>query len=121
MNNEFETAVEDGQSDMKDAPELKVVEGKEGPNNEVVYEYDGELFYVDREKKEVVKAKKSDLEDANHDVVVKDEGESSEGETTSASNRMSDDDKMKDEKKDKDHKKNRDDKNNRNNEDNSQQ
>lgn len=51
--------------------EIQVVEGKEGPNNEVVYEIDGDMFYVDREKKELVKVKKSDLKDSKHEVEVK--------------------------------------------------
>jgi hypothetical protein len=80
MNKDFESSVEgedqQASADYKTAPELEVVEDKEGPNNEVVYKYQDEYFYVDREKKEVVKVKASDLEDADHKVIVK-EGEKS--------------------------------------------
>ena len=53
------------------ADEVQVVEDKEGPNNEVVYEIDGDMFYVDREKKELVKVKKSDLKDSKHEIEIK--------------------------------------------------
>ena len=53
------------------AEDVQVVEEKEGPNNEVVYEIDGDVFYVDREKKELVKVKKSDLKDSKHEVEIK--------------------------------------------------
>ena len=77
MNSEFRSSVEDdknGQahSSVNTAPELEVVEGKEGPNNEVVYQYQGDFFYVDRENKKLVKAEESELEDANNEIIVKD-------------------------------------------------
>lgn len=50
--------------------ELEVVEGKEGPNNEVVYKFKGELWYVDRESKQMVKADESQLKDSKHKVMV---------------------------------------------------
>ena len=58
--------------------ELEVVEGKEGPNNEVVYKFNGEMWYVDRATKEMVKADESKLKDSKHKVMVH------EGTTTNA-------------------------------------
>lgn len=58
--------------------ELEVVEGKEGPNNEVVYKFNGEMWYVDRASKEMVKADESKLKDSKHKVMVH------EGTTTNA-------------------------------------
>jgi hypothetical protein len=81
MNDDSESTSGDSQSSAT-APELEVVEGKEGPNNEVVYKYQDEYFYIDREKKEVVKAEESDLEDADHKVIVK-ESEKSGDESSS--------------------------------------
>jgi hypothetical protein len=52
------------------APDIEVVEGKEGPENQVVYKYQGEMWYVDREEKKMVKAKESDLIDTKHKVMV---------------------------------------------------
>ena len=52
------------------APDVEVVKDKEGPDNQVVYQYKGDLYYIDRDKKELVKAKESDLQDAKHDVTV---------------------------------------------------
>lgn len=96
MNRDFESTVEDenrqdnadqASADYNQAPELEVVEDKEGPNSEVVYEYEGEYFYVDRDKKEVVKKEKSELEDARHDVII---NEGAEGDDNSrASDRES--------------------------------
>ena len=98
MNQNFESAVESDEKNTDDpnaqsnagmntAPELKVVEGKEGPNNEVVYEYQNDYFYVDREEKKLVKVEKSELQDANHEVIVKDGSEEDNDENASSSNR----------------------------------
>jgi hypothetical protein len=93
MNEDFESTVEDddqqGNAAFNAAPELEVVEGKEGPNNEVVYQYQNEYFYVDRENKKLVKAEASELQDAEHDVIVKDAQEGSDT-NTSGSNRNRD-------------------------------
>ncbi|MEX1240664.1 MAG: hypothetical protein WEB30_13145 [Cyclobacteriaceae bacterium] len=90
MNKDLESSVEgknqQGSADHKTASELEVVENKEGPNNEVVYKYQDEYFYIDRDKKTVVKAKESELEDAGHKVVVK-EGKKSSDDNTSSGNR----------------------------------
>lgn len=51
--------------------EIKVIEGKEGPNHEVVYEYEGKLFYVDRQTHQMVEVKKSDLKDSKHEIEIK--------------------------------------------------
>jgi hypothetical protein len=52
--------------------EVEVMDSKEGPNNEVIYKYQGELYMVDREQKKLVKVKESDLKDTNHDVMIHD-------------------------------------------------
>lgn len=64
---------------MQDSPDqasaenndIEVVEDKEGPNHEVVYKYHGELYYVDRDRQELVKADESQLRDSEHKVIVK--------------------------------------------------
>lgn len=50
--------------------EIEVVEGKEGPENQVIYKFQGEMWYVDRETKKMVKAKESDLKDTSHKIMV---------------------------------------------------
>lgn len=57
---------------MPQESEVEVVESKEGPNSEVVYRFQGDLFYVDREEKKLVKADESELKDATHKTIVKD-------------------------------------------------
>jgi gas vesicle protein len=52
--------------------EIEVLEEKEGPNNQVVYKYQGELYYVDREQKQLVKIEESQLKDAAHKAIVSD-------------------------------------------------
>ncbi len=74
-------AIKSGQNDMNrdenqrsrqaSAEEIRVIEGKTGPNHAVVYEYQGELFYVDRETKEIVKVRRSELENSKHEVEIK--------------------------------------------------
>lgn len=51
--------------------DIEVVKDKEGPNHEVVYKYQGELYYVDREQQELIKANESQLRDSDHKVIVK--------------------------------------------------
>lgn len=84
MNREFESAVTG--EERPEAPDLTVVEGKEGPNSEVVFEYEGEYFYVDRNSKEVIKAERSELQDAKHDLIIHENGndENSEASPTEA-------------------------------------
>jgi hypothetical protein len=67
MNDQFRSSV---QGEAMTAPDVEVVKDKEGPDNEVVYQYQGDLYYIDRDKKELVKAKESELQDAKHDVIV---------------------------------------------------
>src|SRR5688500_8750572 len=52
--------------------EIEVLEDKEGPNNTVVYKYQGELYYVDREQKKLVEIDESQLKDAEHKAIVSD-------------------------------------------------
>jgi hypothetical protein len=70
MNDQFRSST---QGQATTAPDVEVVKDKEGPDNQVVYQYQGDLYYVDRDKKELVKAKESELQDAKHEVIV-DEG-----------------------------------------------
>lgn len=51
--------------------EIEVLENKEGPNHEVVYEINGDYFYVDRKKEELVKVERSALRDSDHEVEIK--------------------------------------------------
>jgi hypothetical protein len=54
---------------------VEVLEGKEGPNGEVVYRVNDELYYVDQTKQmKFVKVEEKDLRDSNHKVTVR-EGE----------------------------------------------
>jgi len=50
--------------------EIEVLEDKEGPNNQVVYKYQGGLYYVDKEEKKLVKIEESQLKDAEHKAVI---------------------------------------------------
>jgi len=52
---------------------IEVLEEKEGPDNQVVYKYQGELFYVDREEAKLVKIEESQLKDAEHRAIISDE------------------------------------------------
>ena len=54
---------------MANAP-LEVIPDKEGPNNEVVYKFQGEMYYVDREKKELVKVNDSDLKNSKSELMI---------------------------------------------------
>ena len=51
--------------------EIEVIVDKEGPNNQVVYKYQGGLYYVDREQEQLVKIEESQLEDAEHAAIIK--------------------------------------------------
>lgn len=51
--------------------EIEVLKDKEGPNHEVVYEINGDYFYVDREKQELVEVKRSALKDSDHEIEIK--------------------------------------------------
>lgn len=74
VNEGIESTVEDpnpqGRVNYMAVPEVEVMEGKEGPHSEVVYQYQGELFYIDREEKKIVKAEESALQDAKHEVII---------------------------------------------------
>lgn len=52
------------------AADIEVVEDKEGPNHEVVYKYQGDLYMVDREDKKLKKVEESELRDTNHEVTI---------------------------------------------------
>jgi dGTP triphosphohydrolase len=51
-------------------PVVEVVSGKEGPNHEVVYKVNDEMFYVDRQQKQLVKAEESNLKDAKNEAII---------------------------------------------------
>ena len=51
-------------------PEIEVVESREGPMNEVVYKYKGEMFYVDRNNNSIVKVEDGDLNDIGENRIV---------------------------------------------------
>jgi hypothetical protein len=49
---------------------VEVVPDKEGPNNEVVYKFRDEMYYVDREKKEMVKVEGAELKDSKAELTI---------------------------------------------------
>jgi hypothetical protein len=55
-------------------PMVEVVAEKEGPNHEVVYKVNGEMFYVDREQQQIVKAEESNLRDAKDPAIIHEGG-----------------------------------------------
>jgi hypothetical protein len=56
-------------------PDVEVIADKEGPRNEVVYKVADKLYFVDREKEELVEVSESDLRDAQHPAVIHNSGE----------------------------------------------
>jgi hypothetical protein len=68
---------------------VEVVDSKEGPNNEVVYKYQGELYYVDRKEQKLVKAEESQLKDAKNKAVVSTNPVSSDSKTSKMKHRKS--------------------------------
>ena len=58
-----------GMNTMPPQTEIEVLEDKEGPNNAVVYKYQGGLYYVDRETKQLVEIEESQLKDAQHNAI----------------------------------------------------
>ena len=63
--------------------DIEVLEDKEGPDNQVIYKYQGEFYYVDREQKQLVKIEESQLKDAEdkaieHNAISGNEPEKSE-------------------------------------------
>ena len=49
--------------------EVEVLEDKEGPDNQVIYKYQGAFYYVDREQQQLVKIEESQLKDAEHKAI----------------------------------------------------
>jgi len=60
---------------MSFGPDVEIVEDKEGPQNQVVYKINDELFYVDRDQQQLVKVSESDLRDAKDHAVIHNSGE----------------------------------------------
>jgi hypothetical protein len=50
--------------------EIEVLEDKEGPDNQVIYKYQGEFYYVDREQKQLVKIDEAQLKEAEHKAII---------------------------------------------------
>lgn len=69
------TATGGSRSASNYGPEVEVVEGKEGPDNQVVYRINGEFFYVDRQEKQMVKIKEDELKDADDPAIIHRAGE----------------------------------------------
>ena len=63
-------ATDMGASAQPPMQEIEVLEDKEGPDNQVIYKYQGEFYYVDREQKQLVKIDESQLKDAEHKAIV---------------------------------------------------
>jgi hypothetical protein len=68
QNNPTDSTSMDGQA-LTSSP-IEVVPDKEGPNNEVVYKFRDEMYYVDRDKKEMVKVKDSDLKESKAELMI---------------------------------------------------
>lgn len=49
--------------------EIEVLEDKEGPDNQVIYKYQGAFYYVDREQQQLVKIEESQLKDAEDKAI----------------------------------------------------
>jgi hypothetical protein len=62
-------ATDMGASAQPPMHEIEVLEDKEGPDNQVIYKYQGGLYYVDREQKQLVKIEESQLKDAEHKAI----------------------------------------------------
>lgn len=62
---------QEGTANYNAAPEIEVVEAKEGPDNQVVYKYQGGFYYVDREEMKLVKIEESELQDADQKMIIK--------------------------------------------------
>ena len=61
-----------GSTNAAPQTEIEVLEDKEGPNNQVIYKYQGAFYYVDKEEKKLVKIEESQLKDAEHKAVISD-------------------------------------------------
>jgi hypothetical protein len=69
IDNDSTKSTSPGQDMAMNSP-VEVVPDKEGPNNEVVYKFRDEMYYVDREKKEMVKVKGSELRDSKAQLTI---------------------------------------------------
>jgi hypothetical protein len=69
IDNDSTQSTSQGQGMAMSSP-VEVVPDKEGPNNEVVYKFRDEMYYVDREKKEMVKVKGSELKDSKAELTI---------------------------------------------------
>jgi hypothetical protein len=69
IDNDSTKSTSPGQGMAMSSP-VEVVPDKEGPNNEVVYKFRDEMYYVDREKKEMVKVKGSELRDSRAQLTI---------------------------------------------------
>jgi len=49
--------------------DIEVLEDKEGPDHQVIYKYQGGLYYVDREQQQLIKIEESQLKDAEHKAI----------------------------------------------------
>lgn len=77
MNNDAQSSTQESAMATPPQPaEIEVVKDKEGPNNEVVYKYQGGMYYVDREQKQLVEIDESQLQDAEHEAIISNSGDS---------------------------------------------
>jgi len=49
--------------------DIEVLEDKEGPDHQVIYKYQGGLYYVDREQQQLIKIEESQIKDAEHKAI----------------------------------------------------
>jgi len=63
------TSMDMGATARPPMQDIEVLEDKEGPDNQVIYKYQGEFYYVDREQKQLVKIEESQLKDAEDKAI----------------------------------------------------
>ena len=62
-------AMDMGATPQPPMQDIEVLEDKEGPDNQVIYKYQGGLYYVDREQQQLIKIEESQLKDAEHKAI----------------------------------------------------
>ena len=74
--NDSEENLSGSTSSSTEYHDVEIVEDKEGPQGQVVYKFNNEMFYVDRdgEKKLVKVEDESSLRDSKHEIIIKEGG-----------------------------------------------
>lgn len=64
-----QSAMDMGATAQPPMQDIEVLEDKEGPDHQVIYKYQGELYYVDREQQQLIKIEESQIKDAEHKAI----------------------------------------------------